>query len=110
MKYAIVQDKKVVATKNAKGICPCCKSDVIAKCGPKKVDHWAHKSNQECDRWREGETPWHRMWKNYFPEEWQEIVLIDKNTNERHVADIKTDEGWVVEIQHSPIDAKERNS
>ena len=110
MKYALVNNKRAVAEKGAKGICPCCKSDVIPKCGQKKADHWAHKSKQDCDSWREGETPWHRMWKDYFPEDWQEVVHRDGVSGEKHVADVNTNEGWVIEVQHSPIHPDERIS
>lgn len=108
MKYALVQNNKVEATKGAKGVCPVCGSEVIAKCGDKNRHHWSHKSN--CtDHWWENETDWHRNWKNQFPKEWQEVVHFDE-TGEKHIADIKTPENWVVEFQHSSIDPKERSS
>ncbi|AWW32138.1 hypothetical protein DN752_19445 [Echinicola strongylocentroti] len=107
MKFAIVDGKKMEANKGLKGICPCCKSEVFAKCGEVKINHWAHKRN--CDIWWENETEWHRQWKNHFPEDWQEIIQFDRN-GEKHIADVKTEKGWVLEIQHSYITAEERNS
>lgn len=77
MLIAEVEGKRCKATKGAKGICPYCKSEVIAKCGEQKVAHWAHKANKECDSWHDKETEWHLMWKNYFPESWQEIIKYD---------------------------------
>jgi len=53
-----------------------------------------------CDNWWENETQWHRDWKNHFPVEWQEVVQIAED-GEKHIADVKTSEGWVVEFQHS---------
>ncbi len=50
------------------------------------------------------------MWKNCFPEQWQETVHVDGRTGERHIADVKADSGRVVEIQHSPIAAGELQS
>jgi hypothetical protein len=53
-----------------------------------------------CDHWWESETQWHRNWKNEFPESWQEIVHTSEN-GEKHVADVKTENGIVLEFQHS---------
>lgn len=110
MKFALVCGKRTEATKGAKGFCPNCGSELIAKCGTKKTNHWAHKSTRNCDPWWENETEWHRSWKNHFPVEWQEFILRDDLTQEKHVADIRTDLGLVIEFQHSHIDPKERNA
>lgn len=72
--------------------------------------HWAHKSREHCDRWWESETEWHRAWKNLFPVEWQEVVHTDDTSNEKHIADIKTPRGLVLEFQHSPISPEEMKS
>ncbi|MFH1368046.1 MAG: competence protein [Elusimicrobiota bacterium] len=72
--------------------------------------HWAHKSKISCDPWWENETEWHRTWKNNFPQDWQEIIHKDSTTGERHVADIKTDKGFVIEFQHSAIKPDEIKS
>ena len=40
MKYALVNNEKVEATKGQVGICPVCGSTVIAKCGNYKINHW----------------------------------------------------------------------
>lgn len=53
--------------------------------------HWAHKGRLPCDPWWEPETEWHRMWKDYFPSQNQEVVHFDAATGEKHVADVKTD-------------------
>jgi len=39
MKYALINGKKTEATKGAKGLCPCCGSELIAKCGEVKITH-----------------------------------------------------------------------
>lgn len=36
-----------------------------------------------------------------FPREQQEVIQLDKTTGERHIADIRTDKGYVLELQHS---------
>jgi hypothetical protein len=110
MKYSIVNNEKVEAFSGGKGICICCGADTIAKCGLKKINHWAHKSLKHCDNWWENETQWHRDWKNHFPIEWQEIVLFDNQTGEKHIADVKTEGGFVIEFQNSPMNTNELKS
>ena len=110
MKFAIKNGERVEAYKGAHGVCPGCGSDLIARCGEKKVNHWAHKGRRHCDHWWENETQWHRDWKNNFPTEWQERGAVDEH-GERHVADVKSPKGRVVEFQHSyikPDEARKR--
>lgn len=110
MKFALVNNIKVEATKGVRGICPNCGSELIAKCGKVKVNHWSHKSIKNCDRWWESETEWHRSWKNNFPKDWQEISMLDQKTGEKHIADVNTDNNLVIEFQHSFINEEERVS
>ena len=110
MKYALVNNIKSEATKGAVGICQGCEAELIAKCGEVKVDHWSHKGRRNCDPWWENETEWHRSWKNNFDKDWQEVFHRDSETSEKHIADVKTDEGWVVEFQYSYIRPEERRS
>jgi hypothetical protein len=108
MKFALFNDERIEATKGAKGKCPCCGSELIAKCGEIVIHHWAHK--KKCDdHWWENETEWHRNWKNQFPKEWQEVIHYD-DSGEKHIADVKTNEDWVIEFQHSVIKPEERRS
>lgn len=108
MRYAIVNGTRTEATKGAKAICPGCGSELIAKCGERKINHWAHKGTRTCDLWWEPETEWHRSWKNNYPAEWQEIILPDEKTGEKHIADVCTDDHLVIEFQHSAIDLGEQ--
>ncbi|WP_299187579.1 competence protein CoiA family protein [uncultured Aquimarina sp.] len=110
MKFALVDNIKTEAIKGAKGTCPSCGSELIPKCGPFKINHWAHKGRRKCDQWWENETQWHRSWKNNYPIEWQEISLPDKISGERHIADVRTDDGFVIEFQHSFINPEERTA
>jgi len=110
MKYAIINGQRAEAAKGAKGTCPACGSEMIARICKTKVDHWAHKSKQNCDIWWENETVWHREWKNCFDTEWQEAVHKDEITGEIHIADVTTPHGWTIEIQHSPMDDEERKT
>lgn len=108
MKYALIGNTKTEATKGAKGICPVCGSELIAKCGTNRMSHWAHKGIRNCDSWWEKETEWHRNWKDNFPQEWQEVVLKDENTREKHIADLRTKDQLTIEFQHSFLDSSER--
>ena len=92
------------------GQCDFCNSEMVAKCGEIKIWHWAHKSKRNCDPWWESEGEWHRAWKNQFPANWQEVIHQDPSTGEKHIADVKTPTGLVIEFQHSPISPDELNS
>jgi hypothetical protein len=109
MKFAVVEGKRQEAQPGLSGECPDCRAAMIAKCGDVRVRHWAHRGARTCDPWWEPETPWHRAWKNYFPEDWQERSCTSEK-GERHRADVKTDSGVVLEFQHSPLNQAERES
>jgi len=101
--------RKVRATPLARAYCPNCGTKVLAKCGEINVWHWAHKGADQCDSWADRESDWHRHWKSLMPPEQVEIV-IEKN-GERHVADIVTKDGIIIELQSShisPIEIEER--
>ena len=108
LKFAIVDGKRAEATPKAKGICPNCQAELIAKCGQVKVWHWAHKG-PPCDHWWKNETEWHRAWKGHFPVDWQEVTH-KAESGEKHIADVKTDQGWVLEFQHSYLKLEERQA
>lgn len=110
MQLALVNNKRTPPSPKLKGKCPVCGQDMIAKCGKYRRFHWAHKSKENCDFWKEHETNWHIDWKNKFPTEWQEIIHTDPVSREKHIADVKTSYGMVLEFQHSHIDSKERES
>ena len=106
MRFAIQNNSRVEATRGARGICPGCGDDLLAKCGERKIRHWAHKARVHCDPWWENETEWHRKWKSNFPVEWQEVPIRGQS-GELHIADIKTPNGLVMEFQHSSISETE---
>jgi hypothetical protein len=109
MKYALIDGQRYEAQSGCKGVCISCGSPTVARCGEVRVNHWAHLGQRRCDSWWENETDWHRAWKNNFPSLWQEIVHTADN-GEKHIADVKTNEGWVLEFQHSYIKPEERRS
>lgn len=106
MRFALVNDTRSGASPGLIGSCPGCAQPMIAKCGTQKVWHWAHRGERNCDPWWEPETPWHRSWKDQFPSGWQEVIQRDE-TGEKHIADVRTELGLVIEFQHSYIPAKE---
>ncbi len=109
MQYAIVDNKKVEAFPKGRGSCPICNASMIAKCGKRNIDHWAHDKRENCDPWWENETEWHRKWKNLFPVECREVTHI-ADDGEVHRADIKTRTNIIIEVQHSNITDEERIS
>ncbi|WP_146002153.1 competence protein CoiA [Cupriavidus pauculus] len=109
MKFSIVNEERREAEPGLAGACPVCAGPMVAKCGEVNTWHWAHKARRACDPWWENEGEWHRAWKNEFPSNWQEVVQIDEN-GAKHIADVKTDSGWVIELQHSYLNPDERRS
>lgn len=109
MKFALVADERKQAQPDLSGRCPGCDAPMVAKCGEVKTWHWAHQASRVCDSWWENETEWHRDWKDQFPLHWQEFVQRAEN-GERHIADVKTDGGWVIEFQYSYLRPDERRS
>ncbi|MCK1732966.1 hypothetical protein IVA79_03100 [Bradyrhizobium sp. 138] len=105
MKFADIEGQRREAQPGLFGACPSCGAPMVAKCGDLRVRHWAHRGIRVCDQWWELETEWHRAWKNEFPQDWQEIIQIALN-GEKHVADVKTKGGTVIEFQHSFLNLK----
>jgi competence CoiA-like predicted nuclease len=101
MLFATVNGEKIEAIPKTKGICPLCELEVFSKCGEINVWHWAHQKDESCDSWYEPETEWHKNWKLIFGKEYCEIVLSKEGV--RHIADIQTKDGIIIELQNSPI-------
>src|SRR5271169_1319312 len=108
-KFAVVDGERREAQPGLLGKCSLCSDAMIAKCGRLRVWHWSHRVTRTCDRWWEPETEWHRAWKNQFPPDRQEIVQRAED-GEKHVADVKTEGGVVIEFQHSNLRQEERES
>lgn len=109
MRSALVDGRLREAKPGLKGTCRGCGAPMVARCGEIRVPHWAHIGRRACDNRWETEGPWHRSWKMLFPNECQEQVDRDDD-GQRHVADLKSEHGLVVEFQHSRIDPKERRA
>jgi len=109
MQFALINGDRVTAQPNRAATCPCCDAPLVARCGEERAWHWAHKGQRHCDRWWENETNWHIAWKDRFPADWQEYVHRAED-GERHIADVRTGDGWAIEFQHSYIKPEERRS
>ncbi|MCC8978906.1 competence protein CoiA [Bradyrhizobium acaciae] len=109
MKFAQILGERIEAHPGKSATCPVCEASVIAKCGEHRAWHWAHRGVRNCDPWWEPETEWHREWKNRFPAHWQEIIRR-ADSGEKHIADVMTDRGVVLEFQHSALRRDEREA
>lgn len=107
MRFAIVDKERREAAPKLKGFCAECEQPVTAKCGKQRIWHWSHKSDADCSKRWEPETEWHRTWKDEFPLDWQEKIQ-HAQSGEKHIADVQTAHGLVIEFQHSPLDPQER--
>ncbi len=94
-------NNRIYPTKGRTGICQLCRNEVRAYCGEINIDHWRHSNLSLCDSWKESESDWHREWKNEFPKDWQEVII--EENYEKHIADIRTPNGLVLELQNSSI-------
>lgn len=94
-------NERIEPSKGAKAFCPFCGQKVKAICGEIYVHHWRHDSLENCDSWYENETDWHRNWKKEFPESWREFIV--SRNGKKHIADIRTDNEFVLELQNSSI-------
>jgi competence protein CoiA len=110
MQYSIVNGQRTEAKPNLLGLCICCNKPTYSACGKFISWHWRHKNLKDCDNWWEAETEWHREWKLKFPEHWREVIQYDNFHQEKHIADVKTDKGVVLEFQNSPITIDELKS
>lgn len=110
-KYALVNGELLEARPELKGKGATCRFSglpMIAKTGRKRRWHWAYKGDYPGDISRH-ESEWHFAWKEKFPEPWREVDHPVEN-GKKFRADVKTEEGWAIEFQYSPIHPDERQS
>lgn len=107
MRFALIDGVRTLPAPKMRGSCPSCGSEMVSKCGKHVSWHWAHKGRRHCDPWWEPETEWHLAWKAHFPADWQEVIQFDLATGEKHIADVRTPAGLVLEFQHSRIASEE---
>ena len=109
MHLALVEGVRTPPSPKLAGTCPVCGDPMLAKCGTIRVHHWAHQGVRICDDWWERELAWHRDWKNNFPIAWQENIRF-ADDGEKHIADVRTEAGLVIEFQHSALKPAEREA
>ena len=85
--------------------CPCCGSEVIQKKGDIMIWHFAHKSIADCVNYYDHKGEWHRAMQELFPEKNREVY--EKTETYRHIFDVLTDKGRIIEFQHSSMSPKE---
>ena len=85
--------------------CPCCGAEVIQKKGDIMIWHFAHKSLADCVDYYDHKGEWHRAMQELFPEKNREVY--EKTATYRHIFDVLTDKGRIIEFQHSPMNWKE---
>ncbi len=99
---------KIAATPKARGKCPSCGETVIACVGEIIYPYWRHeqKSPSNCVAAQyENEGEWHATWKFLFGKEFAEQYIRQGDKTRR--ADVRLNNGLVIEIQHSSIDTRE---
>ena len=107
-RYALVNGKRtdiVDAEIGVHGVCPLCNAELAPRKGKIRNWHWYHVSGRQCDDWYEAKGRWHRAWQAQFDEEWQEVPVVKTLADEttKHIADVKTPNGWTIEFQYSHI-------
>jgi hypothetical protein len=105
MRFACINEeiRTVPVFSGQRAFCRLCGGELIGKCGEINIWHWQHFRGGECDAWKEGETEWHLNWKANFPDNWQEVII--EKSGEKHIADVRTENGIVIEFQNSSINA-----
>lgn len=102
MQYAMTPaGERVSPARRDDCVCEMCGAAVVARMGTIVVHHWAHVSLGDCDSWSEPMTPWHRDWQSQWADRCREVILGN------HRADVVTDDGSVLEFQHSTISSAE---
>ncbi len=115
MLIAIDKDENRIYADEYKGeecFCPICENSVRFR--KKSVNikraHFAHKPDEMCPFGadKDYKSEWHIRMQEYFPIEEREYIFKDKETSEKHIADVYIKEAnTVLEFQHSPINKEE---
>jgi len=72
MQYALLnldsENRSTVTSTGQRGFCPICKGETASRDGEIRIPHWYHLHKSNCYYADYVETPWHRYWKEQFPE------------------------------------------
>ena len=97
-------------------VCPACGSPVIQRRGDTNRHHFAHdprkRNDVKCPYDYNADyknmSEWHIRMQEYFPKEERECIFTDKETGEKHIADVFIKEAnTVLEFQYSSLKKKE---
>lgn len=105
MRYAHNGQTRIHALPGGRANCLLCGTELYTACGEIQRWHWRHVNKIDCDPWYAYKSDWHIDWQNEFPENWQEVVINEKGV--KHIADIQTPKGMVIEFQHSSISSSQ---
>ena len=100
MLYATLDGKRIRPVRGARAKCPSCGEVVEAKCGQIKVHHWTHRPGSSCGESADM-SEWHVNWQLQVVPEATEVVLSPRR------ADLRGNDGIVIELQHSAISTEE---
>lgn len=103
MVIAYYGNKIIPPTKNIDAYCLECNQLVIACIGEIVEPYWRHYVETNC-KGSDGETEWHFEMKTMFNTDEKDYTEVTVNGK---IADIKLDNGLVIECQHSPISTHE---
>lgn len=101
-----------------KYFCPSCHEELIIRNGNVRVQHFAHKSKNDCVNFDNDMSEWRRNWQKKFPLRNREVVLKMDEDQEGTFAECckrkirRTDAlcyGYAIEFQNSPITSEEFN-
>lgn len=106
MKYANYSNSSRIVPRYSgqRAICPNCGTVVTGKIYYNRINHWAH-LKKDCDSWYEPISDWHVEWQNHFPKKNRELLI--KRNGVAHRADVRLNNGQVIEIQNSPLSISE---
>ena len=77
---------------------------LMVKRGEQKRHHFCHYPGTLCKYNTNDTSEWHLKWQSLNPKQTEIRITREGKT---HIADLITEDGRVIEIQHSPISKKE---
>lgn len=106
MSLRALRDGQLVAPTQTgqRATCDDCGHDMGARVGRTVIPYWAHLPGQDRDcaaTDRDYLSPWHLAWQSYAPPEWREVRWGPRR------ADVLLPDGTCLEVQHSPMPARE---
>lgn len=91
--------------------CPLCNEQLVVRKGERNAVHFAHKSGSECDKdFKTSDmSEWHKTRQSLFKDRCREVIITNVKTGEKHIADVRIYNKYIIEFQHSKISSSEFN-